>query len=276
MKTRNQTIDVLLANTNVMTSRLLSNALETNPEYRVVGCVAEMDSLVEEVERLNPDVLLVTTQILDTSSHRLAALQSVTRAFPDIPCVLLLDRSDAQTVVDAFRAGVKGIFSCADGETQLLEKCIKRVVEGQIWADTSQMHLVISALPELRVAQDKPRKASTRLLTAREEQVVNLVAEGLGNREIASEMQLSENTVKNYLFRIFEKLGFSNRVELALYAMSRQEKCEQPREAARLDDMGPSRTAALPPAAKHAKHSRVEHSPKRSTWVSADCVSAGV
>jgi DNA-binding NarL/FixJ family response regulator len=221
MTTRNRQISVLLANANVMTSRLLSRALEKNPEFRVVGCVAELNNLVQEMERLSPDVLLVTTQILDASDNRFAALQSVTTAFPDIPCILLLNRSDAQTVVDAFRAGVKGIFSCADGETELLEKCIRRVVEGQIWADTAQMHFIISALPQLRVPQARPRKAPNHLLTAREEQVVSLVTQGMGNREIAAEMQLSENTVKNYLFRIFEKLGFSNRVELALYATSR-------------------------------------------------------
>jgi DNA-binding NarL/FixJ family response regulator len=227
MTTCNQKISVLLANANVMTSRLLSRALEKNPECRVVGCVAELDILVDEMERLNPDVLLVTTQILGGSDNRFAALQSVTTAFPDIPCVLLLNRSDAQTVVEAFRAGVKGIFSCADGETELLEKCIKRVAEGQIWADTAQMHFIISALPHLRVPQGRPRKPRNRMLTEREQEVVNLVAEGMGNREIAAEMQLSENTVKNYLFRIFEKLGFSNRVELALYAASRHDGNDQ-------------------------------------------------
>jgi DNA-binding NarL/FixJ family response regulator len=93
------------------------------------------------------------------------------------------------------------------------------VAAGQIWANAKQLNYVMDALsevPSLRVLNSR----GSRLLTPREEQVVALVAEGLGNRQIASELSLSPHTIKKYLFRIFEKLGVSTRVELVLYAVN--------------------------------------------------------
>ena len=91
-------------------------------------------------------------------------------------------------------------------------------MEGQVWVDSAQMRYLLDAFtgtgPEQAI--DKTPK-----LTPREESVVRLVVQGMVNREIAHELNLSDHTVKNYLFRIFDKLGVSNRVELALYAVAR-------------------------------------------------------
>ena len=90
---------------------------------------------------------------------------------------------------------------------------------GQVWANSKQLRYlleVITHVPSLRVVNS----AGDELLTTREEQVVALVAEGLSNREIAKELGLSEHTIKKYLFRVFDKLGISSRVELVLYAVS--------------------------------------------------------
>jgi DNA-binding NarL/FixJ family response regulator len=124
--------------------------------------------------------------------------------------------------VSAFRSGVRGIFSIADSNLRSLCKCLLRVAAGQIWANTEQLNYIlelISEVPSLRVLNSN----GDNLLTPREEQVVALVAEGLGNRQIAIELNLSEHTIKKYLFRIFEKLGISTRVELVLYAVNNGE-----------------------------------------------------
>src|SRR5262249_17490765 len=102
---------------------------------------------------------------------------------------------------------------------RLLCKCIHRVRRGEVWLNNQQMQYLIDAVaqvPSLRVIN----ASGLKLLTPREEQVVALVADGLSNREIAHELSLTEHTVKKYLFRIFEKLGISSRVELVLYAFS--------------------------------------------------------
>ncbi len=91
--------------------------------------------------------------------------------------------------------------------------------EGQIWLGNAELEHVLAALSQARPLRVVNPEGSS-LLSPREEEVVHLVAEGLGNREIAEQMELSEHTVKNYVFHIFDKLGVSNRVELVLYALS--------------------------------------------------------
>ena len=158
-----------------------------------------------------------------TASLRVSETVITLRRFhlshPEIPKVLLVESVDRELVVSAFRSGVRGIFCIADSNLRLLCKCLLRVVDGQIWANTEQLNYLVellSEVPSLRVLNSN----GDSLLTPREEQVVALVAEGLGNRLIARELNLSEHTVKKYLFRIFEKLGISSRVELVLYAVN--------------------------------------------------------
>ena len=101
----------------------------------------------------------------------------------------------------------------------MLCKCISSVARGQVWINSQQLLYVLDALSEvstLRVVNANGKL----LLTAREEQVVALVADGLSNREVGAELGLSEHTIKKYLLRIFDKLGISSRVELVLYAVS--------------------------------------------------------
>jgi DNA-binding NarL/FixJ family response regulator len=132
----------------------------------------------------------------------------------------MLDESEPHTVVNAFRAGAKGVFSRNQSDIRLLAKCIRRVMEGQVWVDSNQMLYLLDALiHDSHTASNG--KGTTPKLTRREESVVRLVVQGMVNREIAEELRLSEHTIKNYLFRIFDKLGVSNRVELALYAVAR-------------------------------------------------------
>jgi DNA-binding NarL/FixJ family response regulator len=102
-------------------------------------------------------------------------------------------------------------------------KCIHAVFSGQIWANSKQLQVVVDALSK-NVPPARIRNArGASLLTQREEGLVHLVAEGRTNRDISRHLNLSEHTVRNYLFRIFNKLGTSNRLELALYAINRND-----------------------------------------------------
>jgi len=104
---------------------------------------------------------------------------------------------------------------------KLLGKCLESVFEGQIWASSAEMQFVVDALvesPPIRVADSK----GTPILTNQEQAVVHWMTEGLSNREIAGQLNLSEHTVKNYIFRIFDKLGVSKRVEVILYALNKR------------------------------------------------------
>jgi DNA-binding NarL/FixJ family response regulator len=110
-----------------------------------------------------------------------------------------------------------------DESCEILCKCIDRVYHGQIWANSEQLRYVLETLwTGTRIHVTDAR--GNALLTRREEDIVFLVAEGLRNREIAEQLKLSEHTIRNYLFRIFEKLGISSRSELILYSIEQRKK----------------------------------------------------
>jgi len=212
-------IRVLVADSNRMQAQLLTRALRRRPEFHITTCALETVAILETAESRPPNVALLSLSATTSMANTVTILHGFHLSHPEIPKVLLVDSCDRELVVAAFRSGARGIFNISDSNLRLLCKCLLRVAAGQIWASTEHLNYLvdlISEVPSLRVVNAGGRP----LLTPREEQVVALVAEGLGNRQIAQELSLSEHTIKKYLFRIFEKLGISTRVELVLYAVN--------------------------------------------------------
>jgi len=217
--TASDAVSVLVADSNRMQAHLLTNALRRHAEFRVVTCPMDMPSLLHSAAAKSPRVVLLSPNPAVSPAENMAMLRQFHLAHPEVIKIVLVESSDRALVIAAFRSGARGIFSLSDATLRSLSKCIQRVAEGQIWANTEQMNCLlelISEVPSLRVFNT----LGNQLLSPREEQVAALVAEGLSNREIAQELNLSEHTVKKYLFRIFDKLGISTRVELVLYAVN--------------------------------------------------------
>jgi DNA-binding NarL/FixJ family response regulator len=211
-------INVLVADSNRMQAQLLASALRRRSEFHIAGCPMDTVSILQAVAVKLPRVALLCLNPPAGISDAVMTLRRFHLSHPEVPKVLLVDSCDRDLVVSAFRSGARGIFTITDSNLRLLCKCLLRVSAGQIWASTEHLNYLIdliSEVPSLRVLDTR----GVPLLTPREEQVVALVAEGLGNRQIANELNLSEHTIKKYLFRIFEKLGISTRVELVLYAV---------------------------------------------------------
>lgn len=212
-------ISVLIADSNEIERQLLVGALRRHPDLKVASCRLESDAIESVLASFSPEVTVMNVQRLHNGDNELGVVRRLNLAHPEISQVLLLDSYDREMAINAFRSGAKGLFCLAEHPFRMLCKCIHRVYEGQIWASAKQLGYLletVSQVPSLRMVN----AAGTKLLTPREEQVVALIADGLSNREIARELNLSEHTVKKYLFRIFDKLGISSRVELVLYAMS--------------------------------------------------------
>jgi DNA-binding NarL/FixJ family response regulator len=174
----------------------------------------EVKNILEATAETPIEVALLSTD------RDMVPVRSLHLAHPHIAKVVLLEESNCDSVVNAFRSGARGLFCFSHSNFQLLCKCIQCVHRGQVWASNQQVECLIEAVtqvPSLRVVNSR----GVNLLTPREEQVVALVADGLSNRDIARELGLSEHTIKKYLFRIFDKLGVSTRVELVLYAVTR-------------------------------------------------------
>ena len=212
-------IEVLIADSSRMQAQLLTSALRRRSEFHITTCQMDALSILQAVTSKLPGIAVLSLNQSANASETVMILRRFHLSHPEIPKVLLVDTCDRELVVSAFRSGARGIFSTTDANLRLLCKCLVRVAAGQIWANTEQLNCVmdlISEVPSLRVLNS----SGNRLLTPREEQVVALVAEGLGNRQIAGELNLSPHTIKKYLFHIFEKLGISTRVELVLYAVN--------------------------------------------------------
>lgn len=211
-------IRVLVADSNQTQSQLLSSALRRQPGLRVACCRSEVSDCLQVLRSSQVDIFLLGDGPAD-HDHLIETLRTVHANHPRVGLILLLDTYDRHLVVNAMRTGVRGLFCRARQPFRALCRCISVVHQGQYWANTEQMGYVIEALssaPSTRVINAK----GEGLLTPREEQVANLVAEGIGNREIAEQLGIKENTVKKSLLRTYDKLGVSNRVELVLYALT--------------------------------------------------------
>jgi two-component system nitrate/nitrite response regulator NarL len=211
-------IRVLVADNTQIHTQLLADALKREAGLDVTSADCDSNSLVATAVSHKTDVLVVSSN-LDEQPHRSFEVLRELRALqPQIRGVMLLDSSKHEVILHAFRAGARGIFSRHDSMESLC-KCVRSVHEGQIWANTVQMSFAVEALassPTVRAVDAN----GLDLLSKREMEVVRSLAEGLTNREIAERLGLSQHTIKNYLFRVFDKLGVSSRVELLFMTLN--------------------------------------------------------
>lgn len=205
-----------------MACRLLASGLRRYRNLRVFESQLSAVGVLHEITEIRPDILLVGTNLAGPLTG-FALAREIRKSHPTIAVVVLLENSHKALVVEAFRSGAKGVFCRSEFDFKALWKCVSAVKHGQVWANSEQLRFLIDSLGEA-TPMHLVDSAGLGLLTPREEQVVRQVAEGLTNREIGEHLQLSEHTVKNYLFRIFDKLGISKRVELAMYAFESQKR----------------------------------------------------
>jgi two-component system, NarL family, nitrate/nitrite response regulator NarL len=203
-------IRVVVADDTSIHTQLLAGALERDPGLKVVA--AHSASLVETARIHSADVGVVSSNLDEDPLRSFEVLRELRAAVPKIKAVVLLESSKREIILEAFQAGAKGVFS-RDESLETLCQCVRQVHAGQIWANSQQMSFAVEALASTPVVRAVGANGLS-LLSKRELEVVRLLAEGLTNREIAERMVLSQHTVKNYLFRVFDKLGVSSRMEL--------------------------------------------------------------
>ncbi len=182
-----------------------------------VICATSSAEIEQLVHTHQPDVALVSAALSDGPLAGFRVLPLFQSLLPTCSVIVLLDESDEYLAIDAFRARARGVFYRAEPMEQLV-KCICQVHQGQIWARSSELRAVFDAF-----AKSAPffnRTSADFHLNDRELMVARLLATGQTNRQIARRLNLSEHTVKNYLYRLFEKVGVSSRVELAVLMMN--------------------------------------------------------
>jgi DNA-binding NarL/FixJ family response regulator len=208
---------VFIVDRDSMSSDLLASALSRDQRFE--GAAIQPSDLVGALRSAKVDLVVIAVDVNSNPGASFDLASSISRAYPNIYVVMLLNPATHEQVINAFRSGARGVFSRQSAMSEFLE-CINHVAKGFIWAGRPETSTLLEAFksipaPNVRFSTDAPE------LTARELQVVQCAAKGKTNRAIATELRLSEHTVKNYLFRAFDKLGVSNRVELLFHLTMR-------------------------------------------------------
>lgn len=222
---------LLISDKTLLGCELLARSLAGHAEH--IAQATSSTQVLDVAQQSNPEVALISAALADGPLAGFKTLPVLQSVLPLCSIIMVLDEMDPDLIIDAFRAHVRGVFFKAEPIEHLI-KCIRVVHEGQIWAGSQHLRLVLDAFSES--APFHTPTHSSLSLTKREHQIASLVAAAQSNRQISRRLNISEHTVKNNLFRIFEKVGIGSRIELAVVMMNFHQNA--PSHSASVDSEG--------------------------------------
>jgi two-component system, NarL family, nitrate/nitrite response regulator NarL len=208
-------IRIVIADDHPLIRDGLRKLLELQPGFTIVGEAADGHEAVQRVKALKADVLL-----LDLAMPRMNGLEVLKElADTDAPVktILLTAAIEREETVQALRLGARAVV-LKEAATHMLYRCVRSVMAGELWVGHERIDDLMQTIRRMDRAGTGEGSPASRL-TQRELQVIAAILEGATNKDIGKTFSLSEQTVKNHLSNIFDKLGVSNRLELALYAV---------------------------------------------------------
>jgi DNA-binding NarL/FixJ family response regulator len=216
-------ISVVIADADRMSAHLIADGLTRGRhDISIVAVSNTSTETIHQLETNQPDVALINAHLDDGPLTGYQVLQHLQLICHKTVAIMMIPGADRDLVIDAFRGGARGVFSRIQS-IKLLSKCIRTVHGGQIWADNQNLDYLLKFLTQLKPLRLLKPGGGMNRLTPREVDVVHLLAEGMSTREISLKLAVTEHTVRNYLSLIYDKVGVSTRVELALYAITRED-----------------------------------------------------
>src|SRR5881398_3955462 len=205
---------VIVADTQAIFRAGLRKIFALEDDIRVVGQSETMAQTLSATKKFSADVLIFESAL---SSNPAEALSELLRQSPSLREVVVTPQPDEELTLDLFRRGAHGIVS-REVEPELLVDCLRKVAEGEPWLDSKGIRWVLEAYrtQATRTSSSRPKVQ----LTPKESLIVSCVTQGMKNKEIAQRVGTTEQVVKNYLRKVYDKLGVADRLELALYCLN--------------------------------------------------------
>ena len=206
-------IRVIVADTQAIFRAGLRKIFALEDDIRVVGQSETMAQTLSATKKFSADVLIFESAL---SSNPAEALSELLRQSPSLRVVVVTPQPDEELTLDLFRRGAHGIVS-REVEPELLVDCLRKVAEGEPWLDSKGIRWVLEAY---RTQATRPSSSRPKVqLTPKESLIVSCVTQGMKNKEIAQRVGTTEQVVKNYLRKVYDKLGVADRLELALFCL---------------------------------------------------------
>src|SRR5580693_3032499 len=207
-------IRVILADTQAIFRAGLRKIFALEDDIRVVGQAETLPQTQSAVTKFSADVLIFESAL---APNPVEAVAELLRQAPQLKIVVVTPASDEQLTLELFRRGAHGILS-REVEPEILVDCLRKVAAGEPWLESQAIHWVMEAYRghNLRPSGARPKVQ----LTPKETLIVSCVTQGMKNKEIAVRVGTTEQVVKNYLRKVYDKLGVADRLELALYCLS--------------------------------------------------------
>jgi len=212
-----QSVRILVADDHPIFRDGLRKLLEAETDFHVVGEASDGGEAIQMAQHLKPDVLLLDLAMPHVPG--LEAVRELRNSVEAIRVIILTAAIDRDQIVDALHHGVRGVV-LKESATQLLLKSIRCVMAGQYWVGRESVSDLVRIIRDLTAIPEQGMRKRSYSLTPRELDIISAIVDGYTNKDIAEKFSIAEQTVKHHLGNIFDKLGVSNRLELALFAVN--------------------------------------------------------
>jgi DNA-binding NarL/FixJ family response regulator len=207
------TTRIILADSQAIYRVGIRKVFALEDDLRVVAQADSLENLRAAIERFPSDVVLLEGSLLTGATN---AIPELLRVAPDLKIIVQAISPDENNTVELYRRGVRGIISRSISP-DLLVRCVRRIAAGETWIDNQSVNWVIEAYRAQAAALVSPRNQPR--LSPKEMAIITCITQGKRNKEIAYQLGTTEQVIKNYLRKIYDKLGVSDRLELALYCL---------------------------------------------------------
>ncbi|HUK25428.1 MAG TPA: response regulator transcription factor [Terriglobales bacterium] len=209
-----QFLRVIVADSQAIFRAGLRKIFALEDDIRVVGQAETMAQALAACKRFSSDLLILESSLAANPAEAIADLM---RQSPEVRVVVVTPTADEELTLELFRRGAHAIVA-RDIEPEMLVDCVRRVSKGDPWLDSRAIYWVLEAY---RTQGTRPLPGRTKAqLTPKESMIVSCVTQGMKNKEIALRVGTTEQVVKNYLRKVYDKLGVADRLELALYCLN--------------------------------------------------------